>query len=148
MHRSRQRNTLGKQFMNRKFSLTDIKTLNPSLKGDKEVFIIKAANTNTYFEIYLNTDHGCEYALYEADFSEIDGGVIDDVDYESDDNVANLILYLLEDLGVKGHDIIKIAESDIPMFDDKTELKWKEKIEAIKKQLSLENRNRLCHQMT
>jgi hypothetical protein len=55
---------------------------------------------------------------------------------------------LLEDLGVKGHDIIKIAESDIPMFDDKTELKWKEKVEAIKKQLSLENRNRLCHQMT
>ena len=119
--------------MNRKFSLTDIKSLNPSLKGDKEVFIIKAANTYTYLEIYLNTDHGCEYTLYEDDFSEIDGGVIDDVDYESDDNVANLILYLLEDLGVKGHDIIKMAEADIPMFDDKTELKWKEKVEAIKK---------------
>jgi hypothetical protein len=81
--------------MDRKFTLNDIRVLRPSLIGEKEVFIIKTTNNDMFLELYLNTYYGCEYTLYAGDFAELEGGVIDDVDYEDEGTVLNLIVNLL-----------------------------------------------------
>ena len=119
--------------MNRKFSLIDIKELKPSLMGDKEVYIIKTTKNDLFLEVYLNTKYGCEYTLYGDDYAEIEGGVIDDVEYENSDIVEQLFVDLLEDLCVCGNRITKMVESEIPMFEERTELKWREKVATFKR---------------
>ena len=119
--------------MDRKFTLNDIRVLRPSLIGEKEVFIIKTTNNDMFLELYLNTYYGCEYTLYAGDFEELEGGVIDDVDYEDEETVLNLIVNLLEDLCVCGNRITKMVESEIPMFEERTELKWREKVATFKR---------------
>jgi hypothetical protein len=107
--------------------------LQPSLMVEKEIYIIESSNTKLYLEWYLNTNYGCEYTLYAGDFAELEGGVIDDVDYEDEETVLNLIVTLLEDLCVCGNRIMKMVESEIPMFEERTELKWREKVATFKR---------------
>ena len=121
--------------MDRKFSLQDVMQLQPSLMVEKEIYIIESSNTKLYLEWYLNTNYGCEYALYGNDFEEIDGGVVDDIEYENNICVMRLFVGLLKDMNERGKSISKMAETDIPTFEDCVELKWKDKVDAIKREM-------------
>ena len=121
--------------MEKKFDYDDIYKLQPSLIFEKEIYMIEQETARLYLEIYLNTDYGCEYELYGQDYDQIDGGVVDNVDYENEFEVVKLILDLLNEMGIKGKEISKMAESQIPVFDERADLVWKEKIEAVKREL-------------
>ena len=101
----------------------DIKELKPSLMGDKEVYIIKTTKNDWFLEVYLNTEYGCEYTLYGDDYSEIEGGVIDDVEYENatvndhdgikwQDDGEEFFLY------IQGNDVVLVEAPDESFIED------------------------------
>jgi hypothetical protein len=50
---------------------------------------------------FIRSMLGFEYELYDQDYDQIDGGVVDHVDYENDDIVVNLIVDLFDELEIK-----------------------------------------------
>jgi hypothetical protein len=49
---------------------------------------------------FIRSMLGFEYELYDQDYDQIDGGVVDHVDYENDDIVVNLIVDLFDELEI------------------------------------------------
>ena len=58
--------------MDSKFTVEDIRILQPSLKVEKEIYLIEQEAAKLYLEVYLNTDYGFEYELYDQDYDQID----------------------------------------------------------------------------
>lgn len=123
--------------MDSKFTVEDIRILQPSLKVEKEIYIIEQEASKLYLEVYLNTDYGFEYELYDQDYDQIDGGVVDHVDYENDDIVVDLIVALLDELGIKGNNITKMPETEISGFEAHADLMWRKKVETLKREFKL-----------
>ena len=123
--------------MDSKFTVEDIRILQPSLIVEKEIYLIEQEAAKLYLEVYLNTDYGFEYELYDQDYDQIDGGVVDDVDYENDDIVVSLIVDLLEELRIKGSNITKIPETEISEFEEHADLMWRKKVETLKREFKL-----------
>lgn len=123
--------------MDSKFTVEDIRILQPSLKVEKEIYLIEQEAAKLYLEVYLNTDYGFEYELYDQDYDQIDGGVVDHVDYENDDIVVDLIVALLDELGIKGNNITKMPETEISGFEAHADLMWRKKVETLKREFKL-----------
>ena len=123
--------------MDSKFTVEDIRILQPSLKVEKEIYIIEQEASKLYLEVYLNTDYGFEYELYDQDYDQIDGGVVDHVDYENDDIVVNLIVDLFDELKIKGSNITKMPETEISGFEAHADLMWRKKVETLKREFKL-----------
>lgn len=123
--------------MDSKFTVEDIRILQPSLKVEKEIYLIEQEAAKLYLEVYLNTDYGFEYELYDQDYDQIDGGVVDHVDYENDDIVVELIVALLDELGIKGNNITKMPETEISGFEAHADLMWRKKVETLKREFKL-----------
>lgn len=123
--------------MDSKFTVEDIRILQPSLKVEKEIYIIEQEASKLYLEVYLNTDYGFEYELYDQDYDQIDGGVVDHVDYENDDIVVNLIVDLFDELEIKGSNITKMPETEISGFEAHADLMWRKKVETLKREFKL-----------
>lgn len=123
--------------MDSKFTVEDIRILQPSLKVEKEIYIIEQETSKLYLEVYLNTDYGFEYELYDQDYDQIDGGVVDHVDYENDDIVVNLIVDLFDELEIKGSNITKMPETEISGFEAHADLMWRKKVETLKREFKL-----------
>ena len=85
----------------------------------------------------MNTDYGFEYELYDQDYDQIDGGVVDHVDYENDDIVVNLIVDLFDELEIKGSNITKMPETEISGFEAHADLMWRKKVETLKREFKL-----------
>lgn len=128
--------------MDSKFTVEDIRILQPSLKVEKEIYIIEQEASKLYLEVYLNTDYGFEYELYDQDYDQIDGGVVDHVDYENDDIVVDLIVALLDELGIKGNNITKMPETEISGFEAHADLMWRKKVETLKREFKLLDKER------
>ena len=123
--------------MDSKFTVEDIRILQPSLKVEKEIYIIEQEASKLYLEVYLNTDYGFEYELYDQDYDQIDGGVVDHVDYENDDIVVDLIVDLFDELEIKGSNITKMPETEISGFEAHADLMWRKKVETLKREFKL-----------
>lgn len=123
--------------MDSKVTVEDIRILQPSLKVEKEIYIIEQEASKLYLEVYLNTDYGFEYELYDQDYDQIDGGVVDHVDYENDDIVVNLIVDLFDELEIKGSNITKMPETEISGFEAHADLMWRKKVETLKREFKL-----------
>ena len=128
--------------MDSKFTVEDIRILQPSLKVEKEIYLIEQEAAKLYLEVYLNTDYGFEYELYDQDYDQIDGGVVDHVDYENDDIVVDLIVALLDELGIKGNNITKMPETEISGFEAHADLMWRKKVETLKREFKLLDKER------
>ena len=123
-------------------TIQDILTLHPSLlTSEKEVYVISSDSSSFYLEVYINSDFGCEYCLYDEDYSDIDGGVIDDEFTEEGENAsAQLIFELLEDMDVRGTNISRLPEEaedeeDILSFEEKVQKRWEEKVMEVKRKI-------------
>ena len=128
--------------MDSKFTVEDIRILQPSLKVEKEIYLIEQEAAKLYLEVYLNTDYGFEYELYDQDYDQIDGGVVDHVDYENDDIVVDLIVALFDELGIKGNNITKMPETEISGFEAHADLMWRKKVETLKREFKLLDKER------
>lgn len=131
--------------MENKITLTDILALNPSLSACADIYPVTTMNGSTvYLEVYQNSDFGLEYALYNDAYDDIDSGVIDECNAESESDVARLILEVLEEIDVQGITIAKLpyeenSEGDcVDSFQEKVYKRWEERVAELKKAIKEE----------
>ena len=136
--------------MKNKLTLTDILNLNPALSALTDVYCITTEDDFiVYLEVYTNSDFGCEYALYDDLYNDIDSGVIDECDTDSKDVMAQLILDILNETNIQGVAISKLpyeaedGEDDVDTFQEKVYKHWEEKVAILKKQWQ-EEKVRCC----
>ena len=128
--------------MSNKITVSDILSLHPVLLAIEEVYRIETEEDSVlYLEIYANSDFGCEYTLFNEDYDDIDGGVLDDTYSEDEEEVAQIIFDLLEELNVQGISISKLSreeddEDNVDSFLEMVEERWEEKKEVLLRALS------------
>lgn len=126
--------------MEKQITAEDILKLHPRADHNEDVFVIETKDGIRYLEVYENSDFGLEYGLFSKDYDEIDGGVIDEYDAESEEVVAQIIFELLEEMGVNGYSIIKLSHEEdgaesVSSFCEGVVDAWKKKVERFKKTL-------------
>ena len=119
--------------MENKITMEDILSLHPSL--DEEYYIILSESSSSFLHVYFNSDFGLEYSLYDEEYNEMDGGVIDECEAEEEEECTQIILDLLEEMNVRGTCISKMPEEDISSFDEKVQEVWEEKVRRQKELL-------------
>lgn len=124
--------------MEKQITVEDILKLHPRADHNEDVFVIETKDGIRYLEVYENSDFGLEYGLFGKDYDEIDGGVIDEYDAETEEAVAQIIFELLEEMGVKGYSIKKLSHEEdgaesVSSFYERVEDAWKEKVELLKR---------------
>ena len=128
--------------MSNKITISDILSLHPVLLAIEEVYRIETEEDSVlYLEIYANSDFGCEYTLFNEDYDDIDGGVLDDTYSEDEEEVAQIIFDLLEDMNVRGISISKLSreeddEDNVDSFEECVQARWEEKKDVLLRALS------------
>lgn len=131
--------------MENKLTLTDVLNLNPALGALTDVYRITTEDDFiVYLEVYVNSDFGCEYALYDDLYNDIDSGVVDECDTDDKNAMAQLILDILDEMNVYGVAIYKLpqeaenGEDDVDTFQEKVYRHWEEKVAILKKTIQEE----------
>lgn len=118
------------------FSAQNILSLSPSFFCiEKEIYLITSESHSFFLEIYLNSDFGVEYTLYNEKYDDIDGGVIDECEVENEQDCVRIILEVLEEMSVKGNSISKLSEEEILSVEEKVQEKWEAKVKIAKGQI-------------
>lgn len=126
--------------MSNKITLHDILALHPELLAIEEVYRIETEDAVLYLEVYANSDFGCEYTLYNENYDDIDGGVLDDTYSEDEEEVAQIIFDLLEEMDVHGIAISKLSQEEddddnVDSFKESVQERWEEKVASFKSTL-------------
>ena len=136
--------------MKNKITLTDVLNLKPALGAFADIYRVSTEDGFiVYLEIYVNSDFGCEYALYDDLYNDIDSGVIDECDTDDENAAARLILDILEEMNVQGVTISKLPrdaegdEDNVDAFQEKVYKHWEEKVAILKKAMQ-EEKVRCC----
>ena len=131
--------------MENKITLADVLKLNPALSALTDVYRITTEDDFiVYLEVYVNSDFGCEYALYDDLYNDIDSGVVDECDTDDENAMAQLILDVLDEMNVYGVAISKLpqetedGEDDVDAFQEKVYKHWEEKVAILKRTIKEE----------
>ena len=115
-------------------SINNILSLHPSFSfAEDEVYLIQSALSSWCLQVYLNSDSGCEYSLYNEEYEEVDGGVVDDFEAEREEECARFIFELLEEMNVEGEKISKLSAEEIVSFEVMAQRRWEEKVKEAKR---------------
>ena len=123
--------------MGKQITVEDILKLHPRSDESEDVYAIETEGGIRYLEVCENSDFGLEYELFSEDYNELDGGVIDEYNAETEEAVAHIIFELLEEMEVKGTAIRKLSHEEdgaesVSSFYERVEDAWKEKVKRAK----------------
>ena len=131
-----------------KISIQNILDLNPTLSAIEDIYLLKTEDGSIYYlEVYANSDYGLEYTFYNSSYDDIDGGVVDDVEFDNPTSLSYLLLSLIEEIHTPFIHISKLPfqkekeiegeeeTEDVLSFREKVEKRWKEKVEKLKKEM-------------
>ena len=131
--------------MENKITIADVLKLKPELNSCADIYPITTADGSTvYLEVYQNSDFGLEYALYNDTYDDIDSGVIDECNAESESDIAQLILKVLKEMDVQGITIAKLPYEEnskgdcVDSFQEKVYKRWEERVAELKKAIKEE----------
>lgn len=126
-----------------KITIEDIINLRPRVDELEDVYAIKTKDGVCYLEIYENSDFGLEYGLFDELFCDIDGGVIDEYDAETEVDVAQVVFDLLKEMNIDAIAIKKLSheeddEENVDAFHERVEEAWNERVNALKSESAKE----------
>ena len=115
-----------------KLTVSNIQKLHPNFVEKEEMYYIRLRSFEYWIKLYINSDFGLEYTIYDADH-DIDGGVIDDFGIKQDEvSQTRCIVDLLENIINEYDEIRKMSEDEIRAFDEKLWQQWLRQVEYLK----------------